>query len=87
MIQKFEFYETKIPGLIEVTPFNADDIRGCFTKDYSKEVFEANGIHHNLEEVFSPPVIKELSVHSIFSVLCSSLNWYVAFGAMCGTLL
>ncbi len=52
MIQKFEFYETKIPGLIEVTPFNADDIRGCFTKDYSKEVFEANGIHHNLEEVF-----------------------------------
>ena len=52
MIQKFGFHETKIPGLIEVTPFNADDIRGCFTKDYSKEVFEANGIHHNLEEVF-----------------------------------
>lgn len=52
MIQKFEFYETEIRGLIEVKPFNADDIRGCFTKDYSKEVFEANGIHHNLEEVF-----------------------------------
>lgn len=52
MIQKFEFHETKIPGLIEVTPFNADDVRGCFTKDYSKEVFEANGIHHDLEEVF-----------------------------------
>ena len=52
MIQKFEFHETKIPGLIEVTPFNADDIRGCFTKDYSKEVFEANGIHHDLAEVF-----------------------------------
>ena len=52
MIQKFEFHETKISGLIEVTPFNADDIRGCFTKDYSKEVFEANGIHHDLAEVF-----------------------------------
>lgn len=52
MIQKFEFRETEIAGLIEVTPFNADDIRGCFTKDYSKEVFEANGIHHDLAEVF-----------------------------------
>ena len=52
MIQKFEFRETEISGLIEVTPFNADDIRGCFTKDYSKEVFEANGIKHNLAEVF-----------------------------------
>ena len=52
MIQKFEFRDTEIPGLIEVTPFNADDIRGCFTKDYSKEVFEENGIKHDLAEVF-----------------------------------
>lgn len=52
MIQKFAFEETEIKGLIKVTPFNADDIRGCFTKDYSKEVFEANGITHNLKEVF-----------------------------------
>ena len=52
MIQKFEFKETEIPGLIEVTTFNADDIRGCFTKDYSKVVFEANGITQNLAEVF-----------------------------------
>lgn len=52
MIQKFEFKEAEIKGLIEVTPFNADDIRGCFTKDYSKEVFEANGIKHDLMEVF-----------------------------------
>lgn len=52
MIQKFEFHETEISGLIEVTPFNADDNRGCFTKDYSKEVFEDNGIHHDLMEVF-----------------------------------
>lgn len=52
MIQKFEFHETNIPGLIEVTPFNAEDIRGCFTKDYSREVFEANGVRHELVEVF-----------------------------------
>lgn len=52
MIQKFAFKETEIPGLIEVTPFNADDVRGCFTKDYSKEVFEQHGIHHDLQEVF-----------------------------------
>lgn len=51
-IQKFEFHETEIAGLMEVTPFNADDIRGSFTKDYSREVFEANGIHHELAEVF-----------------------------------
>lgn len=52
MIQKFEFKQTEIPGLVEVTSFNADDIRGCFTKDYSQEVFETNGIRHNLAEVF-----------------------------------
>lgn len=52
MIQKFEFHETMISGLTEVTPFNADDIRGCFTKDYSKEVFEQNGIHYDLAEIF-----------------------------------
>ncbi len=52
MIQKFEFHTTEIPGLIEVTPFNADDVRGCFTKDYSKEVFAQNGISYDLAEVF-----------------------------------
>lgn len=52
MIQKFEFEKTEIEGLVKVTPFNADDIRGCFTKDYSKEVFEQNGIDYSLQEVF-----------------------------------
>ena len=52
MIQKFSFKETGFSGLFEIVPFNADDIRGCFTKDYSKEVFEANGINYNLAEVF-----------------------------------
>lgn len=52
MIQKFEFEKTEIEGLIKVTPFNAEDIRGCFTKDYSKEIFAENGIPYELEEVF-----------------------------------
>ena len=52
MITKFEFQKTEIEGLVEITPFNAEDVRGCFTKDYSKEVFEANGIRHDLAEVF-----------------------------------
>ena len=52
MIKKFAFAETEIEGLIEVTPFNADDVRGCFTKDYSKEVFEQNNIKYDLAEIF-----------------------------------
>jgi len=52
MIQKFEFHPTEVEGLIDITPFCADDVRGCFTKDYSKEVFEQNGITHDLKEVF-----------------------------------
>lgn len=51
-IQKWGFKKTEIEGLLEITPFNADDVRGCFTKDYSKEVFETNGITHDLAEVF-----------------------------------
>lgn len=52
MNQKWSFNETAISGLIEITPFNSDDIRGCFTKDYSREVFHANNIQHELAEVF-----------------------------------
>lgn len=52
MNQAFSFHETAIQGLIEIAPFNAEDIRGCFTKDYSKEIFESNGISHDLAEVF-----------------------------------
>ena len=52
MVQKFEFFKTDIVGLFEINTFNASDLRGCFTKDYSKEVFEQNGINHDLMEVF-----------------------------------
>lgn len=52
MIQKFSFEKTSIEGLILVNPFVAYDERGYFIKDYSKEVFEDNGITHDLKEVF-----------------------------------
>ena len=52
MITKFDFEKTEIEGLIEVTPFYSDDIRGGFTKDYSKELFQQNGIVHDLKETF-----------------------------------
>lgn len=52
MIRKFEFRETEIPGALEINSFNNDDIRGSFTKDYSREIFSENGIKHELAEVF-----------------------------------
>lgn len=52
MNRVFSFKETDIKGVIEVIPFNVDDVRGCFTKDYSKEIFANNGINYDLEEVF-----------------------------------
>lgn len=52
MIQKFSFEKTNIDGLILINPFVAWDERGYFIKDYSKEVFEQNGIVHELKEVF-----------------------------------
>lgn len=52
MIQKFNFVETEIEGLFQITPFCATDLRGSFTKDYSEEIFNQNGIDHKLKEVF-----------------------------------
>lgn len=52
MIQKFCFEKTAIEGLFLIDPFCAWDLRGYFIKDYSKEVFEQNGIVHDLKEVF-----------------------------------
>lgn len=52
MIQPFQFIQTSIQGLYEISAFQADDIRGLFTKDYSKAVFEQNGIPYDLAEVF-----------------------------------
>lgn len=52
MNQKFKFSETEIAGLFKIDAFNAEDIRGCLTKDFSKEVFQASGISYELSEVF-----------------------------------
>lgn len=52
MIQKFEFKELEMKGAYEITPFYATDERGGFIKDYNIDMFKANGIEHELKEVF-----------------------------------
>lgn len=52
MNQQFEFQKTAIDGVIEIFPFHADDIRGGFTKDFSREVFAKNGIDYKIAEIF-----------------------------------
>jgi dTDP-4-dehydrorhamnose 3,5-epimerase len=52
MIQKFGFEELELKGAYFVKPFITYDGRGYFIKDYSREVFKANGIQHDLSEVF-----------------------------------
>ena len=51
-MQKWAFEKLELEGAYKITPFYADDIRGGFIKDYSKEVFEQNGINYDLKEVF-----------------------------------
>lgn len=52
MIQKFDFQELELKGAYLIKPFCATDERGGFIKDYNIEVFKANGIAHDLKEVF-----------------------------------
>ena len=52
MIQKFEFQELDLKGSYQIKPFYVPDERGGFIKDYNIETFKANGISHELEEVF-----------------------------------
>ena len=52
MIQKFEFKETELKGSYVITPFFASDERGGLLKDYNVDTFKANGIEHELKEVF-----------------------------------
>jgi dTDP-4-dehydrorhamnose 3,5-epimerase len=52
MIQKFEFQELPLKGAFKIQPFYATDNRGGFVKDYNVEMFKANGIEHELKEVF-----------------------------------
>lgn len=50
MIQKFEFEELPLKGSYKITPFLATDERGGLLKDYNVDIFNSNGIKHNLKE-------------------------------------
>ena len=52
MITKFSFEELDLRGAFKIQPFYATDERGGFVKDYNIDMFKANGIEHELKEVF-----------------------------------
>jgi dTDP-4-dehydrorhamnose 3,5-epimerase len=52
MVQKFEFEELDLKGAYLIKPFYATDERGGLIKDYNIDMFKANGIKHELKEVF-----------------------------------
>lgn len=52
MITKFNFEEMDLKGAFKIQPFYATDERGGFVKDYNIDMFKANGIEHELKEVF-----------------------------------
>ena len=52
MIEKFDFQKTELVGAYLIKPFYATDERGGFIKDYNVDTFKANGIDHELKEVF-----------------------------------
>ena len=52
MVQKFEFQELDLKGAYLIKPFYATDHRGGLIKDYNIDVFHAQGIDHDLKEVF-----------------------------------
>ena len=52
MITKFDFQELDLEGAYKIQPFYATDERGGFVKDYNIDMFKANGIEHELKEVF-----------------------------------
>ena len=53
MAQNFAFKPLELEGAYLIQPFIATDERGSFLKDYSKEVFEKNGIFHDIKETFN----------------------------------
>lgn len=52
MITRFNFEELSLRGAFRIQPFHATDERGGFVKDYHAGLFRANGIEHELKEVF-----------------------------------
>ncbi len=52
MIKKWNFKELDLRGAYIITPFYASDNRGGLIKDYNVDIFQENGIVHDLKEVF-----------------------------------
>ncbi len=52
MIQSFKFNHTNLKDAYHIRPFFAADNRGGLIKDYNVDVFESNGIKHDLKEIF-----------------------------------
>ena len=52
MIQKFDFQELDLKGAYLIQPFCSTDERGGLIKDYNCDIFQANGINHDLKETF-----------------------------------
>lgn len=52
MVQKFEFQALELKGAYLIKPFYTTDHRGGLIKDYNVDTFRANGIDHDLKEVF-----------------------------------
>lgn len=52
MITPFKFEELALKGAYLIQPFYATDERGGFVKDFNVDTFAANGIQHELKEVF-----------------------------------
>lgn len=52
MMQKFEFQRLDLQGAYLIKPFCATDERGSLIKDYNVDVFQLQGISHELKEVF-----------------------------------
>ena len=51
-MQKWDFQELSLKGAYLIKPFYAEDLRGGFIKDYSKDAFDNHGIKYNLSEIF-----------------------------------
>ncbi len=51
-MQSYKFQELRLKGAYLIETFFAEDQRGGFVKDYSREIFERNGIRHDLQETF-----------------------------------
>lgn len=52
MVQKFEFQKLDLEGAYLIKTFCDSDNRGDFIKDYNTEIFNENGITHELKETF-----------------------------------